>query len=383
MTIKKWFVGLVLTVVMVSALLFSALLFSARDFQFGLAKIEPESSGLIDFDQVLAADAQIKTIENSVGPQRGELASVEQRIDEINRAAQEKQAKLDTARTAIAGQVAEIETSASVAVAESAASDLSANALSQRIASLAARSNLSAGAQLHVAALRSEVQHLAALEDEVDDQGAATRELETRQRQLGEQLGDSISRINAQKLSVVNNPDSFDRVINEVRALKQMSPLGWGAALAQGHPALLSTFLVLQMGALGAILYLFPAYMSRPEPVLFAEIAVRLIFGMCTALAFYVIANATLAGFSLSPGASQASTAATLNPFTVSLIGIVAGVMADDIARWIKNRGAEVLGASPGTPLSAQQAAPASVPAASRAEPDFTGPNPHGGPGVP
>jgi hypothetical protein len=371
MTIKKWFVGLVLTVVMMVCLLSSALLFSARDFQFGLAKLEPASNGLIDFKQVMAAHDQIQTIENSIGPQRGELTTVQDRLDEINRGRLEKQAKIDSARTYIANQLTQIEPAAP------ATSDLSTQALAQRINALAGRGDLSPDAQSAVGAIKERFNELAALEQDQDQQGSGERDLETRLRQLNAQVGDAISRINAFKLSVVQKPENFDHVFSEVRALKQMSPLGWGATLAQGHPAMLSTFLVWAMGALGAILYLFPAYMSRAEPVLFAEIAVRVIFGMCTALAFYVIANATLAGFSLTPGASQASTAATLNPFTVSLIGIVAGVMADDIARWIKNRGAEVLGASPGTPLSAQ-AAPA--PAAGT---DFTGPNPHGGPNTP
>jgi hypothetical protein len=93
------------------------------------------------------------------------------------------------------------------------------------------------------------------------------------------------------------------------------------------------------MGALGSLLYLFPAYLNRSEPVTMAEIVVRLIFGMCAALAFYVLANAAIAGFSIASSVQQATTSSTLNPFTVSLVGIVAGVMSEDIARWIQARG--------------------------------------------
>jgi hypothetical protein len=70
-----------------------------------------------------------------------------------------------------------------------------------------------------------------------------------------------------------------------------------------------------------------------------AEIAVRLIFGMCAALAFYVLANAAIAGFSIGAGVTQATTSSLLNPFTVSLVGIVAGVLSEDIAKWIQDRG--------------------------------------------
>jgi hypothetical protein len=105
---------------------------------------------------------------------------------------------------------------------------------------------------------------------------------------------------------------------------------------------------------------------------------VRLIFGMCAALAFYVIANATIAGFNLQSGVQQASTAAALNPFTVSLIGIIAGVMAEDIAKFIQDRGRGVLGGA-----APAEAAPAAAPAVSTEDVGFTGVNPHGGPNAP
>jgi hypothetical protein len=70
-----------------------------------------------------------------------------------------------------------------------------------------------------------------------------------------------------------------------------------------------------------------------------AEIFVRLIFGMCAALSLYVLANAAIAGFSIGSGVTQATTSSLLNPFTVSLVGIVAGVLSEDIAKWIQERG--------------------------------------------
>ena len=91
------------------------------------------------------------------------------------------------------------------------------------------------------------------------------------------------------------------------------SPLAASASLAQAHPALLSPMLVLLMGALGALLYLFPAYLNRPAPVTMAEIAVRLIFGMCAALAFYELANAMQAAIDAAKaGANTPPMAAAL-----------------------------------------------------------------------
>ena len=39
------------------------------------------------------------------------------------------------------------------------------------------------------------------------------------------------------------------------------------------------------------------------------------------------------------PRFKAAGTSSMLNPFTVSLVGIVAGVMSEDIAKWIQERG--------------------------------------------
>lgn len=171
---------------------------------------------------------------------------------------------------------------------------------------------------------------------------------------------DQTARIQTLQAQIVPEREHYDRIRNEARSLQSLSVFGLSAYLAQGHPALLSIMLVLLMGALGSLLYLFPAYLNRPAPVTMAEIFVRLIFGMCAALAAYVLANA-LASFSIgSPTQALTTTSATLNPFTVSLIGILAGVMSEDIAKWIQDRGRGVLGgsAAPSAPAPQAEAAP-------------------------
>jgi hypothetical protein len=168
------------------------------------------------------------------------------------------------------------------------------------------------------------------------------------------QSGEQIQTLQAQ---IVPETEHYDRIRNEARSLQSLSVFGVSTFLAEGHPALLSIMLVLLMGALGSLLYLFPAYLNRAPPVTMAEIFVRLIFGMCAALAAYVLANA-LASFSVgsAPTTQLTTTSAALNPFTVSLIGIVAGVMSEDIAKWIQERGRGVLGGTAARPSSAPPA---------------------------
>jgi hypothetical protein len=361
MTLYKFGVGVVLAVAMTGVLTMSALVFSSRDFQFGVAQISPSTNGLISFAQLEEVDRQVQQIEaESAGP-RGEQLQVEQQIATLDAETQTAEANANDARASMVGAIAELETRASVATAESAAADMSAQGLSQRINALASRPGLPPADQQGVAQLQTQVQQLASQEENLDDRGAERAQLVARQRLVSGQVAEANRRVFALQQTVVPDYEHFTRVRGEAHALAAMSPLGVSAFLAQGHPALLSTVLVLLMGALGSLLYLFPAYLNRAEPVTMAEIVVRLIFGMCAALAFYVLANAAIAGFSIASSVQQATTSSMLNPFTVSLVGIVAGVLSEDIAKWIQDRGRGIFTQGGGSaPAPSTAAAPAS-----------------------
>lgn len=360
MTFHKFAVGVVLGVAMLAVLSAGALVFSARDFQFGVAQVSPSTNGLISFERLAEVDAQIAQIEAETAEPRGELLQLDQQIAALDNRAASDEAAANEARANIVGGVAAIEASVGAQVAESAAADMSAQALSQRVNALASRSGLSPADQQSVAALSGQVQQLAAQEASVDETGAERATLVARQRLVSGQVAESNRRIFALQQTVVPDYEHYGRIRGEANALQTMSPLGVSAALAQGHPSLLSTLLVLLSGALGSLLYLFPAYLNRVEPVTMAEIVIRLIFSMCAALALYVLANAAIAGFSLSSGVQQATTAASLNPFTVALVGIVAGVLSEDIAKWIQERGRGMFTQGGGRPpAAAAQAEPA------------------------
>ena len=359
MTLYKFGVGVVLAVAMTGVLTMSALVFSSRDFQFGVAQISPSTNGLISFAQLEEVDRQVQQIEaESAGP-RGEQLQIEQQIATLDAETQAAEANANEARAAMVGAIAEIETRANVATTESAAADMSAQGLSQRVNALASRPGLAPADQQGVAQLQSQVQQLATQEEGLDDRGVDRGALVARQRLVAGQVAEANRRVFALQQTVVPDYEHFTRVRGEAHALAAMSPLGVSAFLAQGHPALLSTVLVLLMGALGSLLYLFPAYLNRPEPVTMAEIVVRLIFGMCAALAFYVLANAAIAGFSIASSVQQATTSSALNPFTVSLVGIVAGVLSEDIAKWIQDRGRGIFTQGGGAPAASTAAAPA------------------------
>jgi hypothetical protein len=339
MTLYKFSVGTVLAVAMVGVMGAGALVFSSRDFQYGVAQVAPSTSGRVDFAALDRVDADIAALREQTADTRRQFTEVSERIAALDRA----EAAVSGSRVELVGGIANIEQRANVT---DAGADNSTQALSRRINTLAGQQGLSAADQQAVSTLATQVAELGQQESAVEASGAERASLAAQQRLIGEQVEQSDSQIHMLQRGVVTEYEQYDRIRNEAHSLRSLSVLGVSAYLAQGHPSLLSTMLVLLMGALGSLLYLFPAYLNRAEPVKMSEVFVRLIFGMLAALAVYVVANGAIAGFSFgsSPTAQLTTTSATLNPFTVSLIGIIAGVMSEDIAAWIKERGRGVLG---------------------------------------
>lgn len=349
MTMYKFLVGAVLTLAMIAVLTLAALSFSARDFQYGVWQVSPETGGLVNFAALERAKGEISEIEADLGNVRTEVSELSARIEALGEEARRASQSAEASRAAVVRAVAEVEQSAGIE--GNAANDAGTDALSVRVSGLSRRSGLAPVAQQQLVQAQSELQQLIASEERVAELDSTRAELEARKRLLDGQVEEANRRQDGWRGAVIRTNEigqtraQFDRISAEADALRSMSPWGVSLSLAQGHPALLSTIVVLLMGALGSLLYLFPAYLNRNVPVTIAEIIVRLIFGMCAALAFYVLANAAVAGFSIG-GATTVDavvTSTALNPFTVSLIGIVAGVLSEDIAKWIAERGRGIL----------------------------------------
>lgn len=375
----KWFVGAFLTLVMVIALGTNALLFSARSFQDNLQNLAPNTNGVLNLSLYEDVDRRVTEAEEQVKGVRGQAIDLQRQAAEFESAAQKSRSQagelVGLVRVGLARYEAEGE---APAVVDGVAQGV---ALAARLETAARKPNLKETDRQQIAALlalTADIDRLNAAAEEQTVEAATRRAQAAKVGLKASETDQEVLALKAQFLGETparyatalasDAPDSFAIIRNEATALVRSSPYRVTAHLAQVHPQFLSITLVLLMGLLGGVLYLFPAYMSRPNPVTFAEIFIRMIFGMCTALAFYIVMNAAVAGFSLSPQtAVSQDPQTTINPFSVSLVGIIAGVMADDIARWIHQRGTELLGGRPG------QSLPASDPAAVDANAPVTG----------
>ncbi len=352
MTFHRWFAGFFLLILMVIALFVNSLLFSARSFQDNLAHIAPDTGGVIRLADLEQVETTVSMLKNQTAPQRGELAQLELRVAAVKKDVETARDTILAIEARMRARTAELEAAAGLTPGAGGGAFDAAD-VSQRLDRVAAVRTLEAGAREAVIAVRAELAKLPDLEVALSAHETDLADLEAERARASEFVSTSERTILGLQGQFGGD---FTRVRNEAQALVASTPFGLGPRIVEMHPTFLSTMLVLIMGALGALLYLFPAYLNRANRIFFADIVVRLVFGMVVALAFYIVANASLAGFAFVPGGETGSTGASLNPFTVSLIGITAGIMADDIAAWILKRGRELIGG--GVPMAAPRVAP-------------------------
>jgi hypothetical protein len=356
MSPHRWFAGFFLLICMLAALFLNSVMFSARSFQHYVSQVAPETGGVIRLAEIEALGKDVRSLETTMAPLVSTAAEADAAAETLKRDLAKARDTLQTTQSAIMGSIDRLETEAGRAppTPTVAYDEIS---LKARLDALTGTKGLSDSQRSAIPPVRRAIEEAKDTEEGASALAAKVAAANRDQSSAGEAVVRARAQI--EQRQALYGKD-FSRIAAEAEALKASSPLGIGRSFAEMHPVFLSTVLVCVMGALGAILYLFPLYMVPNAQVWFRDIVVRIVFGMATALAFYIVANATLAGFSLSSPTQQVqSVGSNLNPFTVSLLGIIAGIMATDIANWILERGRQMLGAAPGGGLSSSMAAPA------------------------
>src|SRR5690606_9694698 len=159
------------------------------------AQNSPTTNGLISFAQLEAAERQIQQLGADSAAPRGGLLEIDQQIASRGTPGQAAQATTREARAAKLGAVADRETRANLPTAQSAAADMSAQGLSQRITALAARPGLPPADQQGIANLSVQVQQLASQEEALDDRSAERAALVARQRLVSGQVAEANRRV--------------------------------------------------------------------------------------------------------------------------------------------------------------------------------------------
>jgi VIT1/CCC1 family predicted Fe2+/Mn2+ transporter len=336
---KRWFAGFVLLFLMVCALFLNTALFSARSFQHNLASFDRSSGGIVDIPRLEKAHADIAVIETKIAPLRLEAQQADAKVGAAQRAYDAASDQINLEKAKVMTSLAALEDAAQVAAPAEASIQFGNENVMERAGAISRKPGISAD-------LRSSAQSLLTRAAAVEKQEADLNPLDEKvqiAKSEAQRIADQINTNSAQIIQIqAGFGDNFNRIYNESQAIKRSSFLNLTSTFAGMHPTFVSTILAIIMGALGAILYLFPAYLNPKNEITFVVIVVRLFFGMVTALAFYIVANVT--GVALTSGNSGVTMGGDLNPFVVAFLGIIAGIMADDIAKWIMVRGREILG---------------------------------------
>lgn len=374
-------IGLVLTIVMVATLLACAVTFSARSFQHNFAQISGNATGVVSLAAIGRIAQRDAETQAALAPLRAQLTQSQRaegewgaKVMSLGEAAQEAAARADLLLKPLEERFK-----------QKGALGLEAGALAQRISALSANALLT---EPDRAVLAQASELLDAMVRHAAQASEASASLDRAREELSYAQGLISARESQAQQQEGAFTGNFDQIRAEIEALEKTSPYGMGLALAQIHPAFLSTLLACLSGALGAIFYLFPAFMAGMKQVNLWQIVMRWLMGVTAAFVFMIVANAadSLLGFG---GAGAAAPQPSLNPFTIAGLGLVAGVMADDIAQWIHQRGSSLF--SQGTVGQVVRGIEAISPPGAKPGPN-AGPvdaglgglvNPHGGPGDP
>lgn len=322
-------VGIVLTLAMLATLLACAITFSARSFQHNFAQVTGNQTGVVSMAAIARIKLKLDELDGRKAPMQTQFDRLEQERDELSAQylatesnAQDRAARLDEA-------LARLEAAYGIQ-----GGGVSSSALAGRLETVEQYPRLSEDDRSAITAAKATQQELNGFAAKAAELSAARSAVEDEMRDVQARLRVLDEGAFSEDSAGMQN---FDQVLAEIDALRRTSPLGVALYLAQVHPAFLSTLLVCLAGALGSLLYLFPAYLTRTMNIGIDDIVVRILFGMLTAFGFMVVANAanSLLGF----GAAEVQgPQPSLNPFTIAGLGIIAGVMADDIAKWIHQR---------------------------------------------
>jgi hypothetical protein len=143
-------------------------------------------------------------------------------------------------------------------------------------------------------------------------------------------------------------PEFVERIVNVTAELDALATTwrGWVYHVARWTNDMLVLLLVISMGVLGSALHLLAVFVANERQSLsFGEYPLRLAFGAVTAIVVFIIAKA---GIPILADTSKLGGNAPINPYFISFLAIVSGLMSDRALLTIQNVAANLLRAGSG-----------------------------------
>jgi hypothetical protein len=149
------------------------------------------------------------------------------------------------------------------------------------------------------------------------------------------------------KAGLSSNPEMKSRVENTFYELASgeddsRSPVRFSSLLITTRPDMLALWLVILMGVLGSSLQMTSAYFKEPDrEVTIGSYFLHLSVGAITALAIFIVAKA---GVPVIADASRLGGDAAINPYFVSFLAIVSGLLSENALASIEAQGKRLFG---------------------------------------
>jgi hypothetical protein len=138
-------------------------------------------------------------------------------------------------------------------------------------------------------------------------------------------------------------PELVERIINATAELNSLHDI-WGSIIyrtALWTNDMLVLLLLISMGVLGSALNLLAVFIANErESLSFGEYPLRLAFGAVLAIVMFIIAKA---GVPILADTSKIGGNAPLNPYFISLLAVVSGLMSDRSMSTIRNVASSLL----------------------------------------
>lgn len=138
-------------------------------------------------------------------------------------------------------------------------------------------------------------------------------------------------------------PELVERIVNVTAELNSLSNI-WGGVvydIALWTNDMLVLLLLISMGVLGSALSLLAAFISNDrDSMSFGEYPLRLAFGAVLAIVMFIIAKA---GVPILADTGKIGGNAPLNPYFISLLAVVSGLMSDRSMTTIRNVASSLL----------------------------------------
>jgi hypothetical protein len=196
-----------------------------------------------------------------------------------------------------------------------------------------------------LAAVKKRYDESTELRARIENRQAKIKGYETWIANLQEQRKDRVDA--AAKLFGVTNtataPELVERIVNVTAELNSLSNI-WGGVvydIALWTNDMLVLLLLISMGVLGSALNLLAAFISNDrDSMSFGEYPLRLAFGAVLAIVMFIIAKA---GVPILADTGKIGGNAPLNPYFISLLAVVSGLMSDRSMTTIRNVASSLL----------------------------------------